>query len=287
MMRAMRHGWLLLLLLGCGRDPGTQPARADACSITARPFARAAPARVIAIGDVHGDYEATRTALRLAGAIDAEDRWVGGDLAVVQLGDVLDRGDGEQAIIDLFERLETEADAAGGSFTWLLGNHELMNAAGDFRYVTDGGWKDFGGKREAAMRPGGRYARIFAGQDIAVMVGDTVYSHAGFLPTWTADPSAMNRGARCWLDGAGAEPAVGHADDGEPGADCAMLRQTLAALGARRMVVAHTPNPTGITSDCDETLWRIDVGLSAYYGGPIEVLEITEDGARVVRASSR
>ncbi|MBW1907596.1 MAG: hypothetical protein JRJ24_20325 [Deltaproteobacteria bacterium] len=33
---------------------------------------------IVAIGDLHGDLEATRAALHLAGAIDEDDRWVGG-----------------------------------------------------------------------------------------------------------------------------------------------------------------------------------------------------------------
>ena len=42
--------------------------------------------RIVAFGDVHGDLEAARGALRLAGAIDEQDRWIGGDLIVVQTG---------------------------------------------------------------------------------------------------------------------------------------------------------------------------------------------------------
>ena len=49
--------------------------------------------RIVAFGDVHGDLEAARGALRLAGAIDEQDRWSGGDLIVVQTGDKLDSGD--------------------------------------------------------------------------------------------------------------------------------------------------------------------------------------------------
>src|SRR5690349_1495369 len=45
-----------------------------------------APERLVAIGDVHGDYEATRRALRLAGATDENDRWIGGELVIVQTG---------------------------------------------------------------------------------------------------------------------------------------------------------------------------------------------------------
>src|SRR5205823_510898 len=99
----------------------------------------------------------------------------------------------------------------------------------------------------------------------------------------------------CWLDGEGPAPAVETDPDGpvwtrvwgsDP-ADCALLHQTLDELGARRMVVAHTPQDHGITSACDGALWRIDVGLAALYGGPIEALQLTADGARILGPSSR
>jgi hypothetical protein len=272
------------------RAPAAAPA-GDGCAVEVGSAVRPAAKRLVAVGDVHGDLAATRAVLRLAGAIDDADAWIGGDLAVVQLGDVLDRGDDEQAIVDLFEALERQAAAAGGSFTWLLGNHELMNAAGDYRYVTPGGWRDFD-DREAVMAPGGTYARVFAGQDVIAVVGDSVFSHAGVLPTWTSDLTAANRAARCWLDGAGREPEVSTDPDGPvwtrawggDEVDCGRLREVLGALGVERMVVAHTPQLGGITSACDGRLWRIDTGMSAYYGGPIQALEITAAGVKVLAA---
>ena len=49
------------------------------------------------------------------------------------MGDQLDRGDDERAILALLYRLEQEAQAAGGAVHVLLGNHEIMNAQGDLR----------------------------------------------------------------------------------------------------------------------------------------------------------
>jgi hypothetical protein len=285
-------------------------AAAPGCTLAPLPLRLPAPKRLVAIGDLHGDLSAARAALRAAGAIDASDRWIGGALVVVQTGDVLDRGDGERDILDLFARLETEARAAGGALIALIGNHELMNAAGDFHYVTAAGFYEFDGasgpaapasaaapaeirSRVAALGPGGSYARHLAQHQVIAIVGDTVFSHAGVLADWAGRVDEVNQTARCWLDGqAAAPPAVVSAEDGPvwtrafggEAVDCGAVTAALGALGVRRMVVAHTVQPHGITSACDGALWRIDVGLSNHYGGPTEVLEIVPGAApRILR----
>lgn len=284
-------------------DPGPRPA----CALEPQPWRFPAVARVVAVGDVHGDLAATEKILRAAGVVDDAGHWSGGTTWVVQGGDLLDRGDDEQAIVDWFERLEGEAAAAGGRFLWLLGNHELMNAAGDLRYVTPGGFRDFedvpglpldrfaevpapARARVAALAPGGPYARILAGQNLAVVVGDTAFVHGGVRPGKAAAlPDDIAR-ARCWLAGDGAPPSALTDDDGVlwdrsfAGAspDCAALSLALAELGVARMVVAHTPQPAGVSSACDGKVWRVDVGLARYYGGPSQALELTAAGPRVL-----
>lgn len=37
-------------------------------------------------GDLHGDFDKTKRAFRLAGLTDQQDRWVGGDTVCVQVG---------------------------------------------------------------------------------------------------------------------------------------------------------------------------------------------------------
>src|SRR5690606_14286929 len=300
--------------------PASAPGPADARP-GARPTPQAvpslptrfpAPERLMALGDVHGDLAATRRALRLAGAIDAGDRWVGGSLVVVQTGDQLDRGDDEQAILDLFERLRGEAEAAGGAFHVLLGNHELMNAAGDLRYVTPGGFADFEGieglalddpalaqlppaarARAAAFTPGGPYARVLAQRNTVVVVGPSVFVHGGVLPQHVpgglADLERLNADVRAWLmgttDGRAIEQALMSpegvvwtrtyaSDDAQA---CALLAEALQRLDAERMVVGHTVQEHGITSGCDGRVCRIDVGLAAHCGGQVRVLRIEGD----------
>ena len=280
--------------------PGADPAAPPCTEIAPLPSRLPAASRVVAIGDLHGDLAATRRALILAGAIDAAERWIGRDLVVVQTGDVLDRGDDEQAILDLLARLAGEARAAGGAVHVLLGNHETMNVAGDFRYVTPGGWVDFADvvpadgpalerlppehrPRATAFAPGGPYARRLAQSNAVLIVGDTVFVHGGVLPAWAEyGIERMNHELRCWLDGHIPPPALlGQSDNPLWSRDysasperCDLLERALETLGAARMVMGHTPQRAGITSACDQRAWRIDTGMAAHYGGPTQVLEI-------------
>jgi hypothetical protein len=92
--------------------------------------------RVVAVGDVHGDFGQFTAVLRDAGLIDQRDRWSGGKAHLVQVGDVPDRGPDTRKIMDFLMRLEGQARKAGGYVHALIGNHEAMNLYGDLRYTT-------------------------------------------------------------------------------------------------------------------------------------------------------
>ncbi len=311
--RAARVALTAALLIACDRghrDAPSKPVPAPATSPQAEapaPVAgcKLAPIptrltitakRLVAIGDLHGDLNAARAALKAAGAIDASDRWIGGDLVIVQTGDILDRGDDEPEIIELLDKLSAQAKAAGGAVILLNGNHELMNAARDYRYVTTEAMSDFG-DRQKAFDPGGSWAKRLAAHNLVAIVNDTVFSHAGVLPDWVTHVDDANLSSRCWLDGqagTASEPPPALTSDDSPvwtraygladHTDCAQLKDALAKLGAKRMVVGHTVQQAGITFACDGALWRIDVGLGKAYGGPIEVLEVS-NSPRVLRGT--
>lgn len=323
----MAHGARLAVLLlaflvlgGCRSADASRESASAATSTAEAPVPaisasrHEAGSRVVALGDVHGDIKATRAALRLAGLVDEGDRWVGGTSVVVQTGDILDRGNDEQDIIDLFENLKKQARDAGGRVHVLNGNHELMNAAGDFRYVTPGGLRDFEGlpglklddpdierrppaarARWAALRPGGMYARKLAPHPVVVVVGNTVFAHGGVLPKHVRyGIDRLNREVGEWLEGRGNgagrrivatddSPVWSrHFSDKPDRADCALLQKSLRYLGVKRMVVGHTVHRT-IQPACDQKVWRIDVGMSAHYGGKPQVLELNGDAVRVLR----
>src|SRR6266849_9397804 len=94
------------------------------------------PEAVVAIGDVHGDFDDFVALLQHTGLIDAQRHWTGNKATLVQVGDLLDRGPKPREVMDLVMALEKEAPKAGGRVVSLLGNHEMMNIMGDLRYVT-------------------------------------------------------------------------------------------------------------------------------------------------------
>jgi hypothetical protein len=86
----------------------------------------------VAVGDLHGDYDNFILILKnpKVGLVDDDLRWTGGKTHLVQIGDILDRGDKAKDIMDLLMRLEGEAEAAGGKVHVILGNHEELNITG-------------------------------------------------------------------------------------------------------------------------------------------------------------
>ncbi|MEL0307163.1 MAG: metallophosphoesterase, partial [Halieaceae bacterium] len=83
--------------------------------------------RVIAIGDVHGDYDNFLAVLKDAEVVNRRGKWVAGEAHVVQVGDIPDRGPDTVKIIRFLQNLEKQAVKAGGRLHLLIGNHEHMN----------------------------------------------------------------------------------------------------------------------------------------------------------------
>ena len=98
---------------------------------------------LVAIGDVHGDFDDFVAILQHIGLIDKQNHWAGGKTTFVQTGDLLDRGPKPREVMDLMMALEKEAGQAGGRVVGLLGNHEMMNIMGDLRYVTPANYASF------------------------------------------------------------------------------------------------------------------------------------------------
>lgn len=143
-MKTLKIAWMACILL----------------ALLAPPAARAASvqdewtgvARIVAVGDIHGDYDRYVEVLRAAGIIDRRSNWIGGRTHLVQLGDVPDRGPGTRRIMDLLMKLERQAAKADGHVHVLIGNHETMNLYGDLRYVIPEEFAEFRTAQSARTR---------------------------------------------------------------------------------------------------------------------------------------
>ena len=184
------------------------------------------PKKIVVIGDLHGDWTATINSLKTANLIKdvsgenghkykykykykPEYEWIGEDTIVVQLGDQIDRcrldkgpcylpnaTKNDEAsdikILEFFTELHEQASKHGGAVYSILGNHEYMNAVGDFRYVSrknlmefskDGSVKDGFKRRKYLFQPGNKYANFLAcTRKVALVIGKNLFIHAGIVP---------------------------------------------------------------------------------------------------------
>ncbi len=180
--------------------------------------------RIIVIGDIHGDWEMTLKVLRIAKVIDKSNNWVGGETVVVQVGDQVDRcrysgipcnrkgatspdEGSDWKILQYFTKLHQQALKVGGAVYSLVGNHELMNVKGDFRYVSYEGLREFDNyeKPDGTIIKDGEEARRWAfnfgnpiseflacTRQVALIIGSNLFVHAGVLPKIAKKYSVKN-----------------------------------------------------------------------------------------------
>lgn len=108
--------------------------------------------RLVAVGDLHGDYDAFLHIMSEAGLIDSRGRWSGKKTVFVQMGDAVDRGAKSRDIVLALQRLQGEASRAGGKVIALIGNHEAMNVTGDLRYVPPAEYQNYVSRDSRALR---------------------------------------------------------------------------------------------------------------------------------------
>mmetsp|Transcript_14555 Transcript_14555/g.40964 ORF Transcript_14555/g.40964 Transcript_14555/m.40964 type:complete len:389 (+) Transcript_14555:199-1365(+) len=316
------------------QPPWQQQPHHDNSEPSSSSFVLPAVGRLVAIGDLHGDLDKTKRVLRLGGLTDEDNAWVGGTAVVVQVGDILDRGDEEVAINYFLERLRREAERAGGAVHVLNGNHEIINAGHRFRYATEGGAADFTRwqsmerlrhrlkshcgccaskepqkglgsladvdpeweARALALSPGGAFTKqFFAHRPVILQIGCSVFVHGGLLPDHIEyGTDRINQETSAWLQGHNVDatykqlPLLAHRhspvwtrkySQQTTQENCEVLAQALGSIpGARRMIVGHTIQAGGISSACEGSVFRVDVGVSKGCGDKEpEVLEIRDD----------
>jgi hypothetical protein len=209
-MKHLAFAGLALLLLG--QVPSRLPAAQDR-----GPGIWTGVARVVAVGDVHGDADQLVAVLKSAGLIDDQGNWTGAKTHLVQNGDILDRGPDSRRAMDLLMRLEKQAEDAGGYVHALIGNHEAMNLYGDLRYTSAGEYDAFRDQNSEKLRdaefhkehpadrakweaqhplgyfehrqqmsPGGYYGKWISSHDTVIKIDDALFMHGGIGPKYVS-----------------------------------------------------------------------------------------------------
>ncbi len=106
------------------------------------------PARMVVIGDLNGQYNLLERYLTDLKLLRRNGTWAGGRTVLVQIGDIVNRGPGARASMDLVMRLRPQAREAGGEIVWLLGNHEVMSTLGHEAYVSADEYLEFASNDE-------------------------------------------------------------------------------------------------------------------------------------------
>jgi hypothetical protein len=274
------------------------------------------PARVVAVGDIHGDLDALLRILQGFEVLAADGTWAGGDTSLVLLGDLNDRGNDSVNVMDFLMALEPEAAAQGGSVHVLIGNHELLAAEGEYRYATaaetlslEHWWFDNVNGLPAVYRGNSPYAAWLRARPVLLKACGTLFVHAGLGPRAAERLHAVGDAVRAWIayyQGVGPEPdpatfwIVSENDEspiwmdtfrltrgGRP--ECAVeaaLDRACSELEVRRLVIGH--RPTAVLGyrvafphpAYGDRVANIDTGISQSMGGRLAGVEIDGTGIR-------
>lgn len=225
-----------------------------------------APPRIIAIGDLHGDYEAYEALLKNAGLIDNRGRWAGGETVLVQTGDIPDRGPDSLKIIEHLRELQNKAPRKGGKVVTLVGNHEAMNVTGDLRYVHAGEYEAFA-NRGSRQRREATYNANRETLEAFYLKQDSSLSSNEIREKWfEATPLGKLEHQTAWRpDGDIGEwiannPAVAIVGDslfvhGGISADYVAFSIDDINTMVREALIARNTAPTSILYDADGPLW--------------------------------
>jgi len=267
--------------------------------------------RIVAVGDVHGDYDQLVAVLKTAGLIDDQLNWTGAKTHLVQTGDILDRGPDSRKAMDLLMRLEKQAEEAGGYVHALIGNHEAMNVYGDVRYTSAG---EFASYRDAAYEqnhppdgthplgyaehrmqfsPDGYYGKWIVNHDAVIKINDSLFLHGGISVKYVSTKIRdINEKVRQELKGDPGRLEGGIVKDpdgplwyrGLATGDVSLeplVEKIRKNFGVARIVISHTYAEAAITPRFDRKVLLIDIGLSRVYDGIGKVGCLVIEGEQV------
>lgn len=180
----------------------TYPLKAD---FTPEPGTFECSGKIMACGDVHGEYDLLVKRLSGASVIDENLSWTWGKGHLVFCGDVFDRGDQVTECLWFIHHLESQAAEQGGKVHFLLGNHEIMIMEGDKRYLSSKYLKlekESGLDYSNLFGDGSVLGRWLRSKNTLIRINDYLFVHGGLsaaLGRARLKPDEVNSIVRNWL----------------------------------------------------------------------------------------
>ncbi|KAH9994785.1 hypothetical protein BJV77DRAFT_993083 [Russula vinacea] len=212
----------------------------------------------------------------MARVVDSDGMWSGEV-------DVL--GDDTIKLFGWMEDLRSQAQRAGGQMLSHLGNHEWMNAIGQYVYESE--IKTFGGiAARQAMVSTGRIGRAWAANyttasrlplhPVLGAPNEDFPPHAGSLQLRVQPPPHPPHPYPGLPSRATPEEHTFYGSDGPLWYRkvCREVDSVLEKTGTRRMIMGHTPDFEEIVSRCNGKIIIIDTGISHAYGGALSALSV-------------
>jgi hypothetical protein len=155
--------------------------------------------KMLIISDVEGNFAGFRRQLIMNGVIDRSYKWIFEDGHLVIVGDCFDRGEQVTECLWLIYGLEEKARRKGGCVHFILGNHEIMNLNGDWRYVHPKYAPASKSAKTALYNGNNELWQWLCTKNIIEKVGSVLFVHAGIateLLNLNLSVSEINRIAR-------------------------------------------------------------------------------------------
>ncbi|OQP44589.1 hypothetical protein A4H97_09480 [Niastella yeongjuensis] len=137
--------------------------------------------RIFVISDIEGNFQTFCKLLVRGKVINKYLQWTFSDNHLVILGDCFDRGEQVAECLWLIYSLEEKARRHGGYVHFILGNHEIMNLNGDWRYVHPKYAEETKSKRPQAALYGGNHElwHWLRTKNIIEKIGEYLFVHGG------------------------------------------------------------------------------------------------------------
>ncbi|SBT41803.1 shewanella-like protein phosphatase 1, putative [Plasmodium ovale wallikeri] len=261
--------------------------------------------KIIAIGDIHGDMESLKLILRHANLVNEKDEWIGENVLLVQVGDVLDRGIYGPLIYDYLFQLQKDAIHKKSKIILILGNHEQLNLCGYFDYVNRKEVEiffqnNYHYRLYSFVHEKGEYYKKLIRLPPIVKVNNIIFTHAGLsytmskfninticlktrlqiengckLLNYDKSHNYVSREGVLWHDVISRKVQTNQKEG------CSDLRKILKKFNTKRLVVGHTRQLSHtIKSFCNNRYFLIDTGMSLFMnsGQPFPNYLLIEDG---------